>query len=136
MTRNISKLVVIIFSKIISNYTLQRYLNYLRVTWEVQYITFSTSSIMSIECFGYSARIKPGHSEDELVDYLVELHKERLKKFGQPLVYLKPWTCQSEWSAQESNRWVEILYRWMETTQLNFNLQQISRKSELFNLFI
>ena len=42
------------------------------------------------ECFGYSARIKPGHSEDELVDYLVELHKERLKKFGQPLVYLKP----------------------------------------------
>ena len=49
MTRNISKLVVIMFSKIISNYTLQRYLNYLRVTWEVQYITFSTSSIMSID---------------------------------------------------------------------------------------
>ena len=42
------------------------------------------------ECFGYESRIKPGYTENELVDYLKDLHAERIRKFGQPLVYLKP----------------------------------------------
>ena len=42
------------------------------------------------ECFGYDARLKPGYGEDQLVDYLKELHTERLRKYNLPLVYLKP----------------------------------------------
>ena len=42
------------------------------------------------ECFGYEARLKPGHSEKELAEYLKELHLERMKKYSLPLVYMKP----------------------------------------------
>ena len=38
------------------------------------------------ECFGYKSRIKPGYTEKELADYLWDLHAERIRKFGQPLV--------------------------------------------------
>ena len=42
------------------------------------------------ECYGYEARLKPGNGEDQLAEYLRDLHVERLKKYGQPLVYIRP----------------------------------------------
>ena len=42
------------------------------------------------QCFGYSTKApKEGSSEQEIVDYLVELSKERNKRFNAPLITIR-----------------------------------------------
>ena len=45
------------------------------------------------ECFGYTTRLKGNGSEEAMADYLLELHKERVAKFGVPLMYMKADIC-------------------------------------------
>ena len=40
------------------------------------------------QCFGYESRLE-GPSEQDQATYLRNLHKERTKKFGKPLIYIK-----------------------------------------------
>ena len=42
-----------------------------------------------MECFGYTTKLKGDGSEEALADYLFELHKERVKKFGVSLMYMR-----------------------------------------------
>ena len=41
------------------------------------------------QCFGYSARPKGDGSEKSQAEYLIELNKERIKKFNLPLIHFK-----------------------------------------------
>ena len=45
------------------------------------------------ECFGYEARPSSEGSEQAMADYLYELHKERVRKFKRPLIYIKIVYC-------------------------------------------
>ena len=44
-------------------------------------------------CFGYSSRLKGDGNEEAMAEYLLELHKERVKKFGISLMYIKADIC-------------------------------------------